>query len=251
MKNQENYRIHFMPKPCFFISDLHLSAKNTSVTALFHHFIENIAPHCEQLFIIGDFFEYWLGADIMDPFQQSCLKKLNNLTQQGVKIYFIYGNRDFLISEKTLSAYSIQLLEDIHIQTIMGKKALICHGDHLCTLDVKYQRYKKIARNPLVQWLFLHSTQKFRRKLATQIHQKNPHSAQADNKEYILADATKTAIATEIAAHHPDFIIHGHTHRMGLHWHDHTLRIVLGDWHQYGNYLEWTEEKIILKSFTL
>ena len=240
-----------MSNNCFFISDLHLSSKNKPVTALYKHFIEHIAPTAQQLFIIGDFFEYWLGADIIDPFQQSCLDQLQQLAQRGTQVYFIYGNRDFLISKKTLARYSIQLLDDIHIHTFLHKKALICHGDHLCTLDVKYQRYKKIARNPTIQWLFLHSTQKFRRQLASKIHHKNPHTAQADNKNYKLADATDKAIAKEISMHHPDLIIHGHTHRMGLHWHNQTLRIVLGDWHQYGNYLAWTEDGIKLNSFKL
>ena len=235
----------------FFISDLHLSAKNTNVTALFNHFVENIAPHCQQLFIIGDFFEYWLGADIMDTFQRSCLEKLRALSIRGIKIYFIYGNRDFLITQKTLEAYSIHLLPDVQVQTILGKKVLICHGDHLCTLDIKYQRYKKIARHPLIKWLFLHSTQKFRRKLATKIHNKNPHTANADNQEYALADATKSAIYHEIDQHQLEVMIHGHTHRMGFHWHNETLRIVLGDWHQYGNYLAWSKDKMILTSFRL
>ncbi len=234
-----------------FISDLHLSAKNTQVTTLFQHFIEKIAPTCERLFIIGDFFEYWLGADIIDTFQQSCLEKLQHLAHQGIQIYFIHGNRDFLLSQKTLKAYSIELLDETHVLTNFNKTALICHGDHLCTLDIQYQRYKKLAHNRLIQWLFLHLPQKFRRKLAAQIHQKNPHGQQAENKDYTLADATPAAIDKEISLHHPNLIIHGHTHRMGLHWHAQTLRIVLGDWHQYGNYLEWTEDQIELHSFTL
>ena len=240
-----------MSESCFFISDLHLSTKNRKVTALFNHFIKHIAPRCQHLFIIGDFFEYWLGTDIMDDFQKSCLEKLHHLNQKGVQIYFIYGNRDFLISKKTLAHYGIRLLPDIHTHSLFGKTALLCHGDHLCTLDLKYQRYKKIARNPIIQWLFLHSSQNFRRKLARKIHQKNPHIHEANNQNYTLADATKLAISQEILTYQPDLIIHGHTHRMGIHWHEQTLRIVLGDWNQYGNYLEWAMDQVILKSFTL
>ncbi len=240
-----------MPNTCLFISDLHLSAKNTAVTALFDHFIEKIAPQCQQLFIIGDFFEYWLGADIMDAFQRSCLEKLQVLAKQGTQVYFILGNRDFLLSQKTLSHYAIQLLDDISIQSVLGKTALLCHGDHLCTLDVGYQRYKKVARHFLAQWIFLHLPQSLRRKLASGIHQKNPHAQLAAKTDYALADATDVAIFKEQTLHHPDIIIHGHTHRMGMHWEHGTLRVVLGDWHQYGNYLEWTDDHCILKSFNL
>jgi UDP-2,3-diacylglucosamine hydrolase len=240
-----------MSNKVLFISDLHLSARNPGVTQLFHHFIEMIAPSYTHLYIVGDFFEYWLGADIMDSFQQGCLEKLHTLAQNGTAIYFTQGNRDFLLNAKTLARYSIQLLNDNALRKHHGKTALICHGDHLCSLDIAYQRYKKIARNPLTKWLFLHSTQKFRRKLANKIHQKNPHGPEAAKPEYILADATAEAIHKEIAHYHPELIIHGHTHRMGFHWHDQTLRIVLGDWHQYGNYLEWTAEHLRLKSFQL
>ncbi len=235
----------------FFISDLHLSAQNQPVNALFQHFLSEIAPTGQQLFILGDFFEYWLGTDIMDEFQRSCLEQLRQLSQKGIAIYFLYGNRDFLISQSTLAHYGIRLLPDISLHTLAGKKILLCHGDHLCTLDIQYQRYKKLARNPLIKWLFLHSTQKFRHKLASKIHNKNPHTAEAERPDYALADATEEAILKEIKTHQPDLIIHGHTHRMGLHWHTHSLRVVLGDWHQYGNYLMLTQDDMVLKSFRL
>ena len=239
------------PQRALFISDLHLSPSKPEVPLLFQHFLQHIAPQCSQLFILGDFFEYWLGEDVMPPFQQDILNQLKTLGEQGISLYFIHGNRDFLLSHATLSHYHITLLKDPTLLSIFGKRILICHGDHLCTLDHAYQRYKKVARNPIVKWLFLHLKKSTRINMAKKIHNKNPHIGKAEDRNYQLADTTDSAIQKDIVKYKPDLIIHGHTHRMAEHQHGTIKRIVLGDWHHTGSYLEMTPGHCDLRTFTL
>ncbi len=220
-----------------FISDLHLSEKTKKINEIFHTFLTEIAPTATALFILGDFFEYWLGADVQDAFQTNTLERLKTLSDQGLPIYFIHGNRDFLLSKACLARYGITLLPDVSCMTLCGKKVLLCHGDHLCTDDLAYQRYKKIAHLPFVKWLFLHLPQKTRENIAQKLRQQQPRNGALRE----MADATEVAIQAEINREAPDLIIHGHTHRMNEHLHGTTPRIVLGDWRPtQGNYLELT-----------
>lgn len=238
-------------KCALFISDLHLSPTKPQVTLLFQHFLKHVAPRCDQLFILGDFFEYWLGEDVMTAFQQDILNQLKTLAEQGVALYFIHGNRDFLFSRSTLEQYYITLLKDPTLLLLFGKKVLLCHGDHLCTLDRPYQRYKKVARNPIIKWLFLHLRKSTRLSMAEKIHNKNPHLGKAQDHNYQLADTTQEAIQKDIVRYQPDLIIHGHTHRMGEHQHGNVKRIVLGDWHHSGSYIEMCDGQCVLQTFTL
>lgn len=229
------------PERYLFISDLHLSSHTKGIHALFHYFIHEIAPQATALFILGDFFDAWLGSDMIDPLQKKALEALKALAESGCSVYFIQGNRDFLLSQTILASYHIQLLADPSCLSLCDKKILLCHGDHLCTLDIQYQRYKKIIRHPLMKWLLLHLSKKWRLKIARALHRQNPHGQKAQDPRYFVADATPFAIEKEITAHQPNWIIHGHTHRRAKHQHGPVTRFVLGDWtSRQGNYLEIT-----------
>lgn len=235
----------------FFISDLHLSKNVPKVAALFNHFIKDIIQPGDTLFILGDFFEYWLGEDLIDETQLNALLKLKTLHTQGSKFFFIHGNRDFLIREKTLKQFGITLLKDPSQIEIHKKKLLLSHGDSLCTNDIHYQRYKKLVQRPWIQWGFLHLPRKFRSWIAEKIHQQNPHGPFIENPDYTLADATPSAIAESIEHYHPDLFIYGHVHKMETYQHGKTTRMVLGDWYHTGNYIEINSGKVTAKVFSL
>lgn len=232
-----------------FISDLHLSIDAPQLCAHFFYFMEHIAPSAEALYVLGDFFEVWLGNDVETEFHARVRETFLKLKNRGIPIYFMKGNRDFLLGAKAIEGFGMTLLPDPCPILLYGKKWLLTHGDRLCTLDVAYQRYRRVANIKALQWLFLHSPRGFRQRLAQKIHQKNPHREHAAQLEYALADATQSAVSKDLATYKADYLLHGHTHRMGLHWHNDKLRVVLGDWRtDYFNYLCVSEQAILLKS---
>jgi UDP-2,3-diacylglucosamine hydrolase len=235
----------------FFISDLHLSENVPQVVELFNHFINAIFKPHDQLFILGDFFEYYLGADLLDSAQLQALQSLRHLVKQGSKIYFMPGNRDFLICAETLAQYGVELLQDPSLLTLANQKVLLAHGDTLCTDDVQYQRYRKLAHLGLTQSLFLHLPKILRKCIANKIHRHNPHKTKLNDPNYTLADATPTAIENLLARYRPDLLIYGHVHKMGEYHHGKIKRLVLGDWYHTGNYLTLTNTGVAAQVFEL
>ena len=239
-----------MPEPySLFISDLHLQTVNSPLSEQFLFFIRNISSSCERLYILGDLFEAWLGADLSDPIIEMLHSALGNLRRQGTEIYFMRGNRDFLLTDSAIQHLHMEPLEDPTVISLYGKRWLLTHGDRLCTLDIAYQRYRRIAHIRILKWLILHTPAKWRRALAHKIHNKNPHKDKALNLEYIYADAVQKTIAKELDRHDTKHMIHGHTHRMGVHCQKDNLRMVLGDWQKdHFNYLYISSTQILLKS---
>lgn len=235
----------------FFISDLHLSKNVIQVNLLFRHFIQNIIQPGDTLFILGDFFEYWLGEDLIDFSQYDALSALKKLHEEGSQIYFIRGNRDFLIKTETLERFGIQLLSDPCIYMLGSVKLLLSHGDLLCTEDIAYQRYKKFAQHKIIKKLFLKLPRQARLWVANKVHKKNPHAEFLKNPEYRLADANRTAIIQLIEKIQPDIFMYGHVHKMAMEHHGNTTRMVLGDWYNTGNYIQISSGKAIAKSFDL
>lgn len=233
-----------------FISDLHLSQDAPRLCENFCYFMNTIAIHAEKLFVLGDFFETWLGPDVENEFYECTRNEFLKLKSKDIQLYFMKGNRDFLLSQKILNDFGMELLADPCLISLYGKNWLLTHGDRLCTLDVAYQRYRTVANIRALQWLFLRTPRAFRTRLAQKIHNKNPHREHAAQLEYALADATNSAVLKDLATYKDaDYLLHGHTHRMGLHWHEDKLRIVLGDWKpDYFNYLYVSPEQVILKS---
>ena len=128
-----------------FIADLHLSDQRPEITKLFVNFLKNEARHCRALYILGDLFEAWLGDDCILPAYQEIIQQLKELTDSDVKIYFIHGNRDFLIGQHFSELSGCQLLDESTIITIDEKRYLIMHGDTLCTDDIKYQQFRSMG----------------------------------------------------------------------------------------------------------
>jgi len=231
------------------ISDLHLNPREPWLMEQFVHFLNTRASRCEQLYILGDLFASWLGKDINIEFLNTIRSNLQAIKAKGTEIYFIRGNRDFLLTDADIQALHMQPLKDPCVVELYGVRWLLSHGDRLCTLDRAYQRYRKVVNIKLLQCVFLKMPQALRFHIATRIHQRNPHKTQALNLNYMLADIDPHTLLQELNAWKVPNIVHGHTHRLGLHWHSSYFRIALGDWRQdYFNYLYLAKEKIMLQS---
>lgn len=218
------------------ISDLHLEEKRPDITRAFLHFLATRACQAEALYILGDFFEVWIGDDAMTPFQQSIADALRALSERGTRIYLMHGNRDFMLGKGFCRAAGCTLLGDPSVVQLGGERVLLMHGDSLCTRDEGYMRLRRLLRNPLSLFILRHLPLSTRRKLARKL--RNESRAQTRMKASDIIDVTPELVPRVLAEHGVRTLIHGHTHRPATHELEvdgrPARRIVLGDWDQQG-----------------
>ncbi|MBM0106999.1 UDP-2,3-diacylglucosamine diphosphatase [Steroidobacter sp. S1-65] len=230
-----------------FISDLHLDGERPDITAQFLEFLEREARRAQALYILGDLFEAWIGDDDPDPDKRRVIEALRSLTQAGVPVFFIHGNRDFLIGRKFAAETGVKLLADGTMIELHGKRVLLMHGDTLCIDDPDYQRLRRIVRNPLVQFILRCLSLARRQQLAARMRAgSKKHIESMDRTKPQIMDVNQDAVRRTFETEHADVIVHGHTHRPAVHevdLGDHVAqRIVLGDWYEQGSVLRWTDQ---------
>ncbi len=225
-----------------FISDLHLCESRPIANSTLITFLQKTAIKAEALFILGDLFEYWVGDDSIEHHPLiKVLDALRTLSSQGVDVYLIHGNRDFLLGEQFAHYSGITLLSDPTLLTIYQKRILLCHGDTLCTDDNQYQEFRTTVRSE--PWI----TQFLAQPLATRVAQVEALRKQSElaksSKEMSIMDVNNHAVLSLLQAfEYPDILIHGHTHRPNKHEHiidGHCCeRWVLGDWYEQASCLK-------------
>jgi UDP-2,3-diacylglucosamine hydrolase len=220
----------------YFISDLHLSPEQPELAEKFYYFLSNIAKYGDALYILGDFFSMWIGDDNNHPFYRQVINTLNQFTQEGLNIYIMHGNRDFLLDQQFCHESGCQLLADPCYIKIYDKLAVICHGDTLCLEDTGYLRFRKIIRNDMLKWLYLKLPLRLRQRIADGVKR------QADPLRMDVT-AAQDAINQITDSYRIKLLIHGHTHRPTIEYHPKTefKRIVLSDWDTEGHYLQYLE----------
>ncbi|MGB8338704.1 MAG: UDP-2,3-diacylglucosamine diphosphatase, partial [Burkholderiales bacterium] len=223
-----------------FISDLHLCSTQPRVTELFLQFARDIAPKADSLYILGDLFEYWIGDDdLADPFNHNIAQTLRKISDGGVKLYFMHGNRDFLLGEKFAAACGAKLLSDPLLIDLHGTPTLLTHGDALCTDDTEYQAFRKQVRDPEFQKQFLAKPLSERKATVEKMRAQSEQSKKI--KSMGIMDVTESAVHDLLRQYKYPRLIHGHTHRPALHRHHvdgkTCERFVLKDWNETGGYL--------------
>jgi len=227
------------------ISDLHLTNVEEDKVKFFNKFCNAHASKADQLFILGDLFNSWLGDDVSISSYMEVISTLKKLTEE-TKVFLMAGNRDFLLSREFEVETGCKLIKEPYILKHNTKKFLLIHGDSLCTDDVNYQKLKKILRNPIVKFIFLHLPKSTRLKLTGQLRKKSIE-AQSYKSETIMN--VNQLAADKLMTKYPEYdLIHGHTHRQNTHTMDGYTRYVLGDWDtckgnaiKLGESLEWLE----------
>jgi UDP-2,3-diacylglucosamine hydrolase len=226
-----------------FISDLHLSPDKPELTQLVVNFLQQHTHDVSVLYLLGDIFNTWLGDDVVPSEFTPLVQQLHQLKQQGIAIYLMVGNRDFMLGQGFAQRSGCQLLRDPTVVDLYGQHVLLMHGDTLCTDDIAYQRYRLWSRNKFLQWCFLQLPMHFRRNIADKIKQKSQEQKQ--NKTAIIMDVNDHTVDKIIKKHDVKYLIHGHTHRPAIHHLTHDdndfYRIVLGDWHDQISYLKCDE----------
>ncbi|MFZ7096940.1 UDP-2,3-diacylglucosamine diphosphatase [Luteimonas dalianensis] len=227
-----------------FIADLHLDPERPEITRLFGDFLDGEAGRADALYILGDLFESWVGDD--DPSEAGAFVagKLAALDAAGVPLFFMHGNRDFMLGRDYAARAGMRILPDPSVIDLYGKPVLLMHGDLLCTGDVEYQKIRAQVRSP--QWRAHMLSQPLQARLAfAQQARAASQARQGAMKDAgtmeTITDASPDAIEQTLRRYGIDTLIHGHTHRPAIHdldidGHPHR-RMVLGDWYEQGSVL--------------
>lgn len=236
-----------------FISDLHLNDSCPHITRAFFHFLRTRAIHAEALYILGDFFDVWVGDDDDAALAQEVASELNQVNKQGVAIYFMHGNRDFLLGESYATKAGMTLINEDVVIDLYGTPTLLTHGDSLCTGDAQYQQFRAMVRNAAWQQEFLSQSLAARRAIAAQLRETS-QSMNSMKKEDIM-DVAQEEVIAQMQQANVTRLVHGHTHRPArhiLHINDQECeRIVLGDWHDQGWCLSATSSGLTLESWAI
>lgn len=223
-----------------FISDLHLEESRPDITNAFLAFLDEKARGVEQLYILGDFFEAWIGDDERTPLQEQVADALRAVSDAGTELFLMHGNRDFLIGEDYCNRIGATLLDDPTVVDLYGTPTLLMHGDSLCTADVEYQKFRANMRNPQWQQMILQRPLAERQQMARQLREIS--MAKNKGKDEFIMDVTPDEVVKEMEAHGVQRLIHGHTHRPAVHELEAggkpARRIVLGDWDENVWWLE-------------
>lgn len=245
-----------------FIADLHLTEARPDLIRQFLHFLTHRASSAKSLYILGDFFDAWTGDDCMLPWQNDIAKALKTYSLNH-ELYFMHGNRDFLIGKSFCNKAGCTLLSDTHVLQLHEQKVLLLHGDTLCTLDKTYLWYRAIAHNPITKAFFYKLPKLLRTKITQGLQSisKNKKNSFKNNKERLyIVDAQPEAIEKMLRKYHVDIMIHGHTHRPCEHKHSiknqdnqmiKATRWVLGSWDTHWWVLAYNNGQFIQEKYPL
>jgi UDP-2,3-diacylglucosamine hydrolase len=237
-----------------FIADLHLDDSRPEITRLFEDFLaSDEARSADAVYILGDLVEAWIGDDDDAELPSRIARATKALSDHGVPVYFMVGNRDFLLGQAFAERAGFSLLEDGTVHELYGRPTLLMHGDVLCTDDIAYQAVRKQVRTPEWQAQILAMPLEARRAFAAK--------ARADSKAHTgatmetIMDVNADATADAMRKAGVSRLIHGHTHRPFIHRFDldgqTAERIVLGDWYEHGSVLRVSPEGVELRGLAL
>lgn len=212
-----------------FIADLHLSDDHPRLIRGFLSLLAHYQSEPIELYILGDWFNVWLSDRDPSDWLLPMVKQLREFTATGNQVYFLCGNRDFVLGQRFLDRFGGKLLQEPYVYEWQGLTIRLEHGDALCTDDVEYQRFKRIIRNPVLLGFLKLFPFYLKRRLADYARRKSQSRQQ--NAHYQPVDVNQTEVVNHI--HNVDLLIHGHTHRPAIHsFENGKQRIVLGDWRE-------------------
>jgi UDP-2,3-diacylglucosamine hydrolase len=233
-----------------FVSDVHLHTDTPPAIEQFLDFLGTQAAAAEALYILGDLFEAWVGDDDREPANERVCQALRALSAGGVACFALHGNRDFLLGRGFCERSGCRLLSDPVVAQLDGERVLLTHGDALCTDDHSYQELRSVVREPAWQRRFLELPRAHRELLADEARAgSRRHTSRT--VPYVM-DTNAAAVAAAFRATRVRRMIHGHTHRPGIHDleidGERAQRIVLGAWYEQGSYLYCERGKYELRA---
>ncbi len=232
-------------KPTLFLSDMHLDPSRPDMIQLFIRFLMEHGSRAREVYLLGDIFEAWIGDDAV-PADHPVLKAMRQLSDSGVPVFVMRGNRDFLLGDAFAETTGATLLDDPTAIELDGETVLLMHGDLLCTDDVEYQQFRAMVNDPRWQAGFLAKSIPERLELAKQARsESSSRNTQLAGERQEIMDVTPQTVIDTMRAHGVRRLIHGHTHRPDIHHFEidgePAVRIVLGDWFDQGSVLVYQD----------
>ena len=231
-----------------FISDLHLETDRPDIGQQFFSFLAEEAGGAEALYILGDLFDAWVGDDDPNPHYAEVKAALRKLVDGGVPVYFMHGNRDFMIGDGFAEETGVKILPDPIAVDLYGEHVLLSHGDALCTDDFEYQQIRAMTRRP--EWQAAMRSKPLEERLMIARAARAESQARGQTLDMDIMDVNDLAVKKTILDYGVDILLHGHTHRPDVHQVDlgerTARRIVLGDWYDQGSVLRWNEQGPVL-----
>ena len=221
-----------MPEKTLIFSDTHLMVEDNPTVKMFKKLCSEIAPKYDQVFVLGDLFNTWLGDDLSLDEYKDLVEDLKNLSIK-TNIYILHGNRDFLIGKEFEKSTGAKIIYGPYLLETNSKQYVLVHGDELCTDDIGYQRLKLVLQNPIIKLLFQKLPKSTRLNLSGQLRKKSTEAQRFKTKE--IMDVNPKAVQELMKQYPGANLIHGHTHRLNTHREKNFTRYVLGDWHKTGN----------------
>jgi UDP-2,3-diacylglucosamine hydrolase len=214
-----------------FISDLHLHPENKKIKSRFDAFIRWAKNSVKTIYILGDFFHAWAGDDSIDEWSMGIAKQLHSLSAAGISLFYMHGNRDFLLGNVFASHAGWKILAEPAFITLGKEKVMLAHGDRYCIKDKGHQRFRLLTRNRLFTFLFLSLPLKYREQLVGKVRELSQNNKGKSMKEM---DVVTEAVTKHLSQYKLTTLIHGHTHKPGLTIYSHNSlefkRYVLSDW---------------------
>lgn len=221
-----------------FISDLHLHPDQPEILEKFRRFLAWVPLHTRSLYILGDFLHVWAGDENLNPWAAEIAALLASLAAQNIPVFFMVGNRDFLLGGQFLQKAKMQLLPDPSLIHLGNQAVLLSHGDVYCTQDTSHQWFRRLTRNSVFRWFFLRLPHVVRHVLVNGIRNYSQHNTR---KSFTQMDTVDTAMQKDIRRFAADVLIHGHTHQPGLRTYEDGKKL----WYEY-TLSDWDENPQIL-----
>lgn len=213
-----------------FISDLHLSPLHPEITERFKAWVEWALFHTRKVYILGDFFHAWSGDDTFDEWSGSIAEELARFADQNIPVYFMHGNRDFLLGNQFKKLAKIQYIQEPYCFKLNSMKVLLVHGDRYCTLDKQHQWFRCLTRNKGFIRLFLCLPRSLRLQLVEQTRkQSRKHQSQIYRQ---AMEVVQSSLETHVKQLEVDVVIHGHTHQPKMIQYPKFKHIILSDWEE-------------------
>ncbi|MFT4057960.1 MAG: UDP-2,3-diacylglucosamine diphosphatase [Legionella sp.] len=215
-----------------FISDLHLHPKEIAIQARFDAFLKWAIKHeVKNIYILGDFFHVWAGDDTLNDWSRGIAEQLHTLKQLGINLFYMHGNRDFLLGKAFAQLTGWTMMSEPTILYLGNEKIMLAHGDRYCTKDIAHQRFRLLTRNRIFPLLFLSLSLKYREKLVTQVRSRSQNNV---SKSLEQMDVVTESVISHMQEHGVTKLIHGHTHKPGMSTYkvgaEELVRYVLSDW---------------------
>ena len=201
----------------WFLSDIHIQDVNDRQSNILLQFLKTLeaSPTNQQLFLVGDIFDFWLsdGTQFAKSFSV-LIEQIKKLRSLGLKIYYFEGNHDFHVDVFWTKKLGIPVYENEAIFQVSNYKVRVEHGDFINPNDKGYLKYRAVVRKPLIELLAHRLPSRFWKPVGeyfsskSRVKSRNYSKNNADQIRQMIRDYAKSTHRTADF----DVLITGHMH---------------------------------------